>query len=47
MCKDVLVTRFEVVPPEDGKWGVMDNNGLYNGMIGQLVRNEVSWFHFW
>ena len=35
-------SRYEVVPPEDGKWGVLDSNGLYNGMIGQLTRNEVT-----
>ena len=30
-----------VTPPPDGKWGVVDTNGYWNGMIRQVMDKKV------
>ena len=37
-----LNMSFEVIIAEDGNWGNMDENGTWNGMIGQIIRKEVD-----
>ena len=33
---------YNLVRSHDGKWGVGDENGDWNGMLGMLHRNEVD-----
>jgi hypothetical protein len=33
--------RYVVQPPADGKWGVKDKDGNWNGMVGMVQKNEV------
>jgi hypothetical protein len=31
-----------MVPPPDQKWGALDVNGTWNGMVGMVHRKEVE-----
>ena len=33
---------YTLVRPPDGKWGVSDDSGNWNGMLGMVKRNEVD-----
>ena len=35
---------YTIVRPPDGKWGVGDADGNWNGMLGMVKRKEVSHF---
>ena len=37
--------KYEIRPVKDGKYGAQDENGTWNGMVGELVRN-VSFLLF-
>lgn len=41
MAKDLNFT-YEVIEPEDGKWGVEIGNGSWNGMIGEVMREKID-----
>nr|XP_053642887.1 probable glutamate receptor [Cherax quadricarinatus] len=34
--------NYTLVRPPDGAWGAPDSNGVWNGMIGMVKRNEVD-----
>ncbi|XP_071743825.1 glutamate receptor ionotropic, delta-2-like [Lepeophtheirus salmonis] len=34
--------EYEILRPSDGQWGVGDENGEWNGMLGMVKRNEVD-----
>ena len=45
-CKDLTMTiadfvgfEYEIRPVRDGKYGAVDENNTWNGMVGELVRN--------
>jgi hypothetical protein len=33
---------YTVVRPADRKWGCLDENGTWNGMMGMMVRKEAD-----
>ncbi|TRY76579.1 hypothetical protein TCAL_10143 [Tigriopus californicus] len=33
---------FSIIRPPDGKWGVLEANGSWNGMVGMVSRKEVD-----
>jgi hypothetical protein len=33
---------YTIVRPLDGKWGIGDESGIWNGMIGMVKRKEVD-----
>ena len=37
---------YEVTEPEDGEWGVMDKNGNWTGLIGQLVNKVTTQYSY-
>ena len=44
IAKEVNI-QYEIQPVKDGKYGSRDENGTWNGMVGELVRS-VS-IHLW
>ena len=34
-----LCCRYEIVRPPDGAWGIPNDKGEWNGMIGMVKRN--------
>lgn len=34
----VVGFEFEMIPVKDGKYGATDENGAWNGMVGELIR---------
>ena len=38
----VLNFTVKIYPSVDGKWGSIESNGNWNGMMGMLLRNEVD-----
>lgn len=42
---DIVEFDYEIVPVKDGKYGGVDENGTWNGMVGELIRG-VSELHF-
>ncbi|XP_040566786.2 glutamate receptor ionotropic, delta-2-like [Lepeophtheirus salmonis] len=34
--------EYEILRPPDGQWGVRNENGEWNGMLGMVKRNEVD-----
>ena len=40
--QDVLNFTYNLSPPPDGAWGNMLEDGSWNGMIGQLMRDEID-----
>jgi len=34
--------EYEIRPVKDGKYGAKDDNGTWNGMVGELVRHEAD-----
>ena len=36
--------RYKIVPVKDGKYGALEDNGQWNGMVGELIRH-VRRFH--
>ena len=41
----IFYTRFDVIEPPDGKWGIDEGNNTWNGMINEVHQN-VSPAHF-
>ncbi|XP_042241496.1 probable glutamate receptor [Homarus americanus] len=39
---DALNFNYTLVRPPDGAWGAPDSNGVWNGMIGMVKRNEAD-----
>lgn len=33
---------FSIIRPPDGKWGILEANGSWNGMVGMVSRQEVD-----
>ena len=38
----VLDFSYEVINPPDGQWGLIDEDGRWNGKIGMAARGEVD-----
>ncbi len=36
---DIINIDYMIRPVKDGKYGAKDENGTWNGMVGELVRN--------
>ena len=36
---DIVGFDYVIQPVADGKYGSVDDNGTWNGMVGELVRN--------
>ncbi len=36
---DIINIEYMLVPVKDGKYGAKNENGTWNGMVGELVRN--------
>jgi hypothetical protein len=35
--------RWELVPPLDGEWGAVGEDGRFSGLMGQAAYGEVDW----
>ena len=35
---DIVDFEYQIVPVKDGKYGGVDQNGTWNGMVGELIR---------
>lgn len=33
-----IVSRYRVIEPPDGQWGLTDGNDTWNGMVGLVVK---------
>ncbi len=42
MAKELNFTFKSQVPRDGNQWGIMDKNGEWNGLIGELVRGEID-----
>lgn len=42
VLRDILNFTYEFVQPPDRTWGTSDSKGNYNGMLGQLQRQEID-----
>ena len=38
IMKIVLLSNYKIVPVKDKKYGARDENGTWNGMVGELIR---------
>ncbi len=36
---DIVGFEYQIIPVKDGKYGGTDENGTWNGMVGELIRN--------
>jgi len=36
---DVVGFQYKIVPVRDDKYGAVDENGTWNGMVGELIRH--------
>ncbi len=36
---EIINIEYLLIPVKDGKYGAKDENGSWNGMVGELVRN--------
>ncbi len=47
---DIVGFEYKIVPVKDGKYGGTDENGTWNGMVGELIRNvsriPIPWFPY-
>ncbi|TRY63126.1 hypothetical protein TCAL_11659 [Tigriopus californicus] len=42
VLRDILNFTYQFVQPPDDTWGTSDSEGAYNGMLGQLQRQEID-----
>jgi hypothetical protein len=42
----VMDFHIEFVMPADGKWGVIEANDSFNGIVGVLQRNRIQLWNF-
>ena len=35
----IVGIKYKIVPVKDGRYGSVDENGTWDGMVGELVRN--------
>ena len=41
---DIVDFEYQIVPVKDGKYGGVDQNGTWNGMVGELIRGVSEIF---
>ena len=41
---DIVDFEYQIVPVKDGKYGGVDQNGTWNGMVGELIRGVSEKF---
>lgn len=41
---DIVDFEYQIVPVKDGKYGGVDQNGTWNGMVGELIRGVSETF---